>query len=56
MKANTVPVDCITEMDNTSTLMLLVYLLQERDEVIVHGWGMVKLKTRIGFVLMIFML
>jgi hypothetical protein len=40
MKANTIPVDCITEVNHTSTLMLLVYLLQERDKVIVHGWGM----------------
>lgn len=49
VEGNTVPIDCITEMDNTSTPMLLVYLLEERDEVIVHGWGMRAAKDKDWF-------
>jgi hypothetical protein len=36
-------------MDNTSTPMLLVYLLKEGDEVIVHGWGMGAAKDKDWF-------
>jgi hypothetical protein len=36
-------------MNHTSTLMLLVYLLEEGDEVIVHGWGMRAAKDKDWF-------
>jgi len=49
MERNTVPVDCITEMDNTSTPMLLVYLLEEGEEVLVHSWGVCAAKDESWF-------
>jgi hypothetical protein len=49
VEGNTVPIDCITEVHDTSTLMFLVYLLQEGKEVIVHGWGMRAAKDKDWF-------
>jgi len=49
VEANAIPIDCITEVNGTSTLMFLVYLLKEGDEVLVHSWGVCAAKDESWF-------